>query len=143
MNSTSRITIDDPFAGSPEADPRGRLQIRPGRLLGELLVGLAEAYSISPAEMMKRLAVMAMKGFDGPHHYDSLNTLHTHYRMRYGPKRESWLLTCELARANIAAKAEQLGVEFTPSHVQQILGGAAKVTKTGQAVEIDIEVPAD
>ena len=86
------------------------IRFRPGRDFGEWLSEFGRIYGISRGETAKRLAICALKGFVAKDHFDLLDKLHRVHVEKYGPKRESFMLMCSVARKSLDAKFAEIDV---------------------------------
>ena len=138
MTKRRRLRFD-----APETDRHDvRIGFRPGREFGEWLSGFAKCYGLSRGEAIKRLAIIATKRFSGPDHYELLAQLHDTYVDRFGPRRESFLLTCTIARNSLDEKAAELGDivkgGFTTDETTKLLTAVLKVYATGEPTDLTL-----
>ena len=122
------------------------IRFRPGRDFGEWLSEFGRIYGISRGETAKRLAICALKWFVAKDHFDLLDKLHRVHVEKYGPKRESFMLMCAVARKSLDAKFAEIDVAkggifeggFTPAETTKMLQAVLEIHATGEPVDLTL-----
>ena len=117
------------------------IRFRPGRDFGEWLSEFAGVYGLSRGEAAKRLAILTIKGFIAEPHYELLHKLHLTYVEKYGPKRESFMLTCTVARNSLSKKLAEIEIfegGFTPEEETKLLKAVLQIYKTGKPADLTL-----